>query len=99
MKIQVIAVSGITPLAAPDLEPGLGVPGEDGCRPLAFRCGTHQVGEIGGLLLVFGPLLVLGREALPEALQGLEAILVNADGLAPFEKVGVNEEIAEAVFG
>ena len=84
MEIKIVAVSGVTPFAAPHLQTGLGVPGEDGHRALGFRSGTHQVGLIGGFILLLRALLVLGREACPQALQGFEAILIDPNGAPAF---------------
>ncbi len=98
VKIQKIAIAGIPPLAAPHLEAGLGVTGEDGHRAHGLRGRTHQVDLVGGLILLLRPLLVLGGKTFPQTFQGIEPVFIDPDGLPPLQEVGVDEKILEAVF-
>src|SRR5690606_2147149 len=101
VELEVPTVSGVAPLAAPDLERCRRLAREDVDRPVERSIGGDAIGRVRAAGEVFGlePLAAVPGVPFGEAPERGVALCVGAECLSAPEQVGVDEEVLDPLFG
>jgi hypothetical protein len=91
MKFKIPAIARVARFSAPDLRPGFFIPDKE--RQPGGISQIDQIGILGGFL----PGSILFLKFIPDNLQGLEALQIDAFRFPAFEKVSIDEEATQSL--